>query len=225
DEAPIEIAEGAIEERIALAEHRDIAPAGGVAGDGRGGGIVDLRLGELAVAEGHADGDLRLAARQVRRHDLAREAVAGLRRRIGDDGHGLQNAQRLQGDQLGIAGTDTEAIDGAAHGFIAANCVTGMSGRQPVKGPTGSARLTAMRTRAPPDSPRSASSRASPSSVTALATRRPRGFRAAQHCSTRPGTVRPPPMKTASGGGRSASAAGASPSTICSCGTPSAIAL
>ena len=63
------------------------------------------------------------------------------------------------------------------------------------------------------------------SSVTAFATRRP----PAGACSRRPRRRRhrcmPPPMKTASGIGRPASAAGAGPSTTSRSGTPSAAAL
>ena len=56
-----------------------------------------------------------------------------------------------------------------------------------------------MRVSSPPSSPRAANSTASPSTVTALATRRPPGFSACQQRSTRPGVASPPPMKTASG--------------------------
>ncbi len=132
DQALVEVEERAVEERIALAQHGDGTPGGGVGEDVGRGAIVDLRLRELAVAERHADGDLPLTAGQVRRHDLPREAVADVGRRIGDDGCGAQDAQRLEGQQLRIAGADAEAVDGCAHRFVAASCVTGIWARQPV---------------------------------------------------------------------------------------------
>ena len=115
DKALIEIKERAVEKRIALAQHGDIPPGRDLLEDLVGRAVIDLRLGELAVAERHADGDLLLTAGQMRRHDLAREAVAGFGGRVGDDRRGAQDAQRLQGQQLGIAGADAEAVDGGGH--------------------------------------------------------------------------------------------------------------
>ena len=127
-----EIEERAVEERVALAQHGDVASGRDMGDDLVGRARIDLRLRELAVAERHADGDLLLTAGQMRRHDRAREAVAGFGGRVGDDGRGAQDAQRLEGQQLRIAGADAEAVDGAGHRLVAASCVTGMCGRQPV---------------------------------------------------------------------------------------------
>src|SRR5258706_452250 len=79
---------------------------------------------------------------QVWRDDAAREAVAGLGRRIGDHRTALEPAQRLQRDQLGIARPDAESVGGAAH-LVAAHWVTGSAGRQARWLPTGSAWVTA----------------------------------------------------------------------------------
>lgn len=78
-----------------------------------------------------------------------------------------------------------------------------------------------MRVSSPPKSCRASSSTASLSSVTALATRRPNGFSALRLAAITASDT-PPPMKTASGAGRSASASGALPSTISNFGAPSA---
>src|SRR3546814_17017210 len=68
-------------------------------------------------------------------------------------------AQRLHGDELGIAGADAQTVKGAGHGaghgvapngFTALNWVTGISGPQPWKPPTGLARAMAKRVSAPP---------------------------------------------------------------------------
>src|SRR5690606_4589033 len=131
--------------------------------------------------------------------------------------------------ELGVAGADAQTVKGtgsvesAGHvadskGLMAAYWVTGIIGRQPWNGPTGSARETAKRVSAPPRARRQASSAASPSSVTALATRRPPGRSADQQASMTPSPDTPPPMKTASGAARFARAAGASPATIFSRG-------
>ena len=61
--------------------------------------------------------------------------------------------------------------------------MTGIAGRQPNMVPTLSARATCSRMRSPPKRWKYSARRASVSSDTALATRRPRGFRAAQTAS------------------------------------------
>ena len=69
----------------------------------------------------------------MRRHDGARQAVALLQRRIGQHRAGADQAQRLEGDEVGIAGPDPDAIGGTGHraGLRQASCVTGASERQP----------------------------------------------------------------------------------------------
>ena len=110
-EPRIEIHEGAVEERIALAQHGH-APAGLRLGENlRRGRVIDIRLGKGAIAERHADGDLLLPAGQMAVDDGAREALALLRRRIGDDIGGADEAQRLQRQQFRIAGPDADAPD------------------------------------------------------------------------------------------------------------------
>src|SRR5262249_52283044 len=151
------------------------------------------------VAQRHADGDLVLPAGQMRSGDAAREALALLRRRIGDHLRRSDQAKRLQRQELGIAGTDADAPDldsvGAGPGVTAVHWVTGISGRQPRRPPTGSAREMAMRVRLPPSRVRAAATTASPSTVTTFATSRPPAGSADQQRSTRPFAPMPPPMK------------------------------
>src|SRR3546814_6605203 len=71
----------------------------------------------------------------------------------------------------------------APNGFTALNWVTGISVPQPWKPPTGLARAMAKRVSSPPLSRCQASSAASLSRVTALATRRPPGFKSEEHTS------------------------------------------
>ncbi len=109
--------------------------------------------------------------------------------------------------------------------FVTDHCVTGIACRQPVKPPTGTAVATASRTSSPPWRRWASASSASDSSVTVLATSRPPAGSASQQAASRPGAVRPPPTKTASGVGRPARASGAGPVTTFRAGTPSASAL
>lgn len=79
-----------------------------------------------------------------------------------------------------------------------------------------------MRVSSPPCCSRKCARASSLCRVTALATRRPPGRRLAQHRSSTPARVTPPPMKIASGCSRPCSAAGALPRISCRPGTPSA---
>ena len=65
-------------------------------------------------------------------------------------GTSREDAHRLQRHQLRIAGPDADAVEPAAHGFLHAHCVTGISGRQPEKSPIGSACAAVSRTSSPP---------------------------------------------------------------------------
>src|SRR5262249_57931568 len=123
----------------------------------------------------HADGDLALATREMGRCDAAREALAALRCGIGDDIGSPDEAQRLQRQELRITGADANAphIDLLGQGFTVAHCVTGINARHPSRDPTGSARATEIRLRLPPNSECQRVRLASPSTVTALATKRP----------------------------------------------------
>ena len=87
-------------------------------------------------------------------------------------------------------------------GLDAASCVTVAAAATGDAGPTGSARLTAMRVSAPPCRACHSRSRASPSAVTTLATRRPPAGRLAHACASKPALPIPPPIKIASGCGR-----------------------
>ena len=65
-------------------------------------------------------------------------------------GAGAQKAERLQRDQLRVARPYSQAVEGSVHVFSSASCVTGIKGRQPEKGPIGSALEIAIRIRLPP---------------------------------------------------------------------------
>ncbi len=69
---------------------------------------------------------------------------------IGDDRSRSQQAERLQRDQFGVARPYSQAVEGSVHVFSSASCVTGIRGRQPEKGPIGSALEIAIRVRLPP---------------------------------------------------------------------------
>jgi len=97
--------------------------------------------------------------------------------------------------------------------------------RQPVFLPTAPVREIAMRISSPPKAACRAISSASVSSVTALTTSRPPGRSAATAASSTPGSLAPPPMKMAFGGGKLVNAAGADAWTTSSPGTPKAAAL
>ena len=84
------------------------------------------------------------------RHNLPRETIAGLGCGISEDRCRLQDPVRFQRNEVRVAGTDSDAVQRAAHGFMLEYCVTVMAGRQPVKRPTGSARSTEMRESSPP---------------------------------------------------------------------------
>ena len=150
-EAAEQIHERAVEERIAFANHRDVVAGGQGFADLDRGAVVDVVRREARRQKRHPDRDLALGARQVTGHDLAREAGADLRRGPGEHRHGLQDAQRFQRHQFGIAGTDADAVQGAGHqDLTAASWVIVIRGFQPVNGPTGSARDTEIRIRSPP---------------------------------------------------------------------------
>jgi len=126
-----QVHERAIEERIALAQDRDVASGLEVAAELARGRVVGRLRGEARGLDRHADRDLdRRAVGEMRGGDAARQAVAGLGRRIGDHGTGAQPMQRLERDELGIARPDAQAVSGAAH-LRTVSWVTGMAGRQP----------------------------------------------------------------------------------------------
>ncbi len=106
-----EVHERPIEEGFALAEHGDTPTRRNLGQNRIGGRIVDIRLGEGAIAQGHADGDLALAAGQMGIDDGARKAFALLRRRISDDVGGADQAQRLQRQQFRVAWPNADAPD------------------------------------------------------------------------------------------------------------------
>ena len=114
-QARVEIHEGAVEERDRprRARRRRGRRATCATISSRGA-VIDLRLREAgrrrAACGWRSPADRRADAAP---RCCAREAVAAVRRRIGDDGCGAQEAQRLQRQQLRIAGADAEAVDGA----------------------------------------------------------------------------------------------------------------
>src|SRR3546814_4785844 len=114
----------------------------------------------------------------MRRRDRSCQALALERRRPGDHRHGVEDADGLECEKFRVARADADAIQGSGHGLVAANTVTGIAGFQPRYGPTGSTRDTAIRVSSPPHLSCNSVTRASPSSVTTLATSRPRGGRA-----------------------------------------------
>ena len=96
------------------------------------GAFVVRRLGELRKRL-HRQGevDLRPSRRQVLRSDPPRDARSATRRHIGDHGTFLQDAHRLQSQQLGIARPDPDAEEPADdHGLRLASWVTAIAGRQ-----------------------------------------------------------------------------------------------
>ncbi len=207
-QAPIEIDEGAVEEGIALAEHGHAPSCGDLLQDLFRRGIIDIRLGKAAVAQRHADGDLPLPAGKMRGDDAAREALALLRRRIGDHLGGADQAQRLQRQELRIAGPDADAPDpgtiAAAHGFTDRPLGDGHQ-RAPARGGSRPARPGRWRCasacrRARRDAGRRRS-RLPPSPHWRPAARRLGS--AAQQRSTKPWVATPPPMNMASGEARS----------------------
>ncbi|MNL41335.1 hypothetical protein D3C87_1637390 [compost metagenome] len=84
---PLEqIHEGPVEERIALAQHGDIAAGIEMHGKLQGSLVVDILRRKALDAHGHHDRHLDLAVAQIRRDDAAGEALAAVRRGIGDHG-------------------------------------------------------------------------------------------------------------------------------------------
>lgn len=106
----------AVEERVAFADHRDVAPRIEVRTDDRGGRVVEIGDHRL-VAERRRqclgrhridERQLRLPVPQVRLDDAVCIAFLALRDEIRDHGRGLQHAQRLDRHQFGIAGADAD---------------------------------------------------------------------------------------------------------------------
>src|SRR5262249_36788891 len=133
-EPPVKGHVGAVEQWIALAQHRDRAAGVEVAGDGGGAGVVEF-TDPAAVT--------RIAGRNLRRHRIAQRQLgdAGLEM-AGGDRAGMTGiavlgevhdpirffecAHRLQRDQLGIARADADAdeLGGSVHSPALASALT-----------------------------------------------------------------------------------------------------
>ena len=129
--------ERSVEEGVAFAQHRDVSAGVEVPAELGRGPIVDLLRRESGRHHGHPDADFFMVSVEMGGHDAAHEARALLRGRIREHAGAFENAQRLQRDQLRIARTDAEPVQGAFHRprsaarLVAASWVTGISGRQP----------------------------------------------------------------------------------------------
>ena len=114
---------GAVEERVALGEHDDVAAGVEVGGQALRGGGVELVDRALVAAGmiGGLGGDrvdqrlLDLIAAQVRVGDAPGDRAAVPRRVVGDHVCGADEAGGLDRDELGVAGADADAVQGARH--------------------------------------------------------------------------------------------------------------
>ena len=134
--APEQVHEGPVEERIPFAQHGHVAPVVQVPAKLDRGAIVDIPGGEARRHHGHPDAEFLVVSIQMTGHDAAHQALAILRGGIGEHAGALQNPERLESDQLRVAGADTQAVQRALHHppplpFVTASWVTGISGRQP----------------------------------------------------------------------------------------------
>ena len=126
-----EVEEGAVEEGIALAEHRDVLARIEARTEGRRRFFVNLHRRKASWFQRHANGEFLLPAKEMGCCDAAGETLALGGRGIGHDLGLPERLQRLERDQVGIAGADADTAEQAAHpGLTSVSCVTGMSGRQ-----------------------------------------------------------------------------------------------
>jgi hypothetical protein len=91
-----QIHEGPVKKRIAETQCCDIATGVEMRADLTRGVVVDRQRGVTLDTHRHADGDLDLRAGQMRRHDGARQAVAGIGGEVGENRTGAREALRLQ---------------------------------------------------------------------------------------------------------------------------------
>jgi hypothetical protein len=117
-----QMGKGAVNERIALAEDSDVMALLQLRADPRGAFVV-RRVSQLRVRlHGQCEVNLRTSGRQVLGRNPACDAWLAARRDIGDHRTFLQDADRLQGQQLGVARPDTDAEQPAGdHGLRAAS--------------------------------------------------------------------------------------------------------
>ena len=128
DHAREEEAERPVEEGVPLAETRHVAPRVEMPADRPGGLVVDLLRRKAGRHHRHPDRDLDLARPfEMGGDDGPGEALAGLRSRVGKHRGGLERPKPLHGDEVGIAGADADADEGAgrAHRLRTASSVTG----------------------------------------------------------------------------------------------------
>jgi hypothetical protein len=112
----VEVHVGAVEERVADAKDRDVAPRVEVLGELDGAAVVELtklglvptRMGALLGCHREGERQLDLLRPQVRLGHGARDAAAVLGARVGDHVGGLDHATCLDRHQLGVAGPDAD---------------------------------------------------------------------------------------------------------------------
>jgi hypothetical protein len=138
-QALVEIHEAAVEERIALAQHGDVAAVIEAGGDGLGGLVVGRAGGGAVGAHRHREGQFLGAFGNEPGGDAPGHAVAVACLRVGDDGDVREDAGGLDGDKLRVAGADAEAVENAGHALTARHWVTPRRGRMVMCWPTGSA--------------------------------------------------------------------------------------
>ncbi|KGC52753.1 hypothetical protein DO65_4952 [Burkholderia pseudomallei] len=178
----------AVEERIAFADHRDVAARVEMRGDERGRRIVEIgdhgfvakrrrqRLGRHRVDERQ----VRLRIGQMPLDDAERVAFLALRDEVRHHGRGLQHAQRLERQQFGVARPDAEPEEAAGlarHSASEASALTAAAAialppRRPAIATNGTPRLSAARSAfdsaaptKPTGKPRMRAGRGAPASI------------------------------------------------------------
>ena len=124
----VQVHVGAVEERVALADHRHVLAGVQQPGDLLGAGVVEVgdhilvgeRRGELLGGHRVDQRQTLLAGVQMGLDDAEGIAavagvVLGLRHEVGHHRRRLEQTQGLEGKQLGVAGADAEAEQTTGH--------------------------------------------------------------------------------------------------------------
>ncbi len=129
-EPVVQVHVGAVEERVALADHGDIAPGIEMRGHHLGRRVVEVgdhalvaeRRLERLGGDGVDQRQLQLRLVQMRLDDAVGIALLALGDEVGHHRRGAQVAHRFQGQQLRVAGADADAEQAAARGALPARC-------------------------------------------------------------------------------------------------------
>ena len=113
--APEHVHERPVEEGVPFAQHGHVAPGVEAPADLDRRAIVDVLGRKARRHHGHPDADLLVMSIQVAGHDAAHQALALLRGGIGEHAGALQDPERLEGDQLRIAGADAKTVQRPRH--------------------------------------------------------------------------------------------------------------